>query len=427
MGEGSARTPIANPNFDPTATGSVQSALEHVDAALSTSESTSGHINGLVSLHKVTPLIFSNVLSARTGQNIWLKLDALQPSGSFKIRGVGRVCALAFEKYGSKAHLVTSSGGNAGLAAATACKSLGLKCTVFVPGYTEAYVVALLRDGLQAEVVVGGDAWDACDKAARRLVDKEKANGAVYVHPFVGEDLVDGHASLSQEIYQQMQETSPTTKADLIICTVGGGGMIQGIMRGLSQIAKTDSSFCPPRLVATQDFGADSFSQSMNMFFSDAQTNAEAHVTLPAITSKATSMGAKRCSPDALRDARIYSQSGNASASIQSQQAEPLSKDFPYLSTVIMDDALAGSATWQFHRDHDLLVEISCGAALAPIYFYERLLQPLVAKANLGRKANIVVEVCGGSKIDLKTLEEYKQEYGEMEEKGRALLSGKEA
>lgn len=167
-----ALTTDANPNFDPKASGGVQTAIHNVNLVLESSQAAaSDPPSELPALHRVTPLIRSEILSERTGgHNVWLKLDALQPSGSFKIRGIGRVCSLAYARYGKQAHLVTSSGGNAGLAAATACKTLGLKCTVFVPTSCEDSVVKLLRQGLGAVVNIGGDAWDACDQKARELV-----------------------------------------------------------------------------------------------------------------------------------------------------------------------------------------------------------------------------------------------------------------
>jgi hypothetical protein len=69
-----------------------------------------------MSLHIDTPLLESSAMTVRAGQSVWLKMDALQPSGSFKLRGIGHAC----EHYmrGGARRFISSSGGNAGVAAA---------------------------------------------------------------------------------------------------------------------------------------------------------------------------------------------------------------------------------------------------------------------------------------------------------------------
>ncbi|XOT96107.1 pyridoxal-phosphate dependent enzyme, partial [Alcaligenes pakistanensis] len=69
-------------------------------------------------LHLETPLIYSHALSDQLGKQIWLKMDALQPSGSFKIRGIGHLCQ--HHAHQGKKRFIISSGGNAGIAVAYA-------------------------------------------------------------------------------------------------------------------------------------------------------------------------------------------------------------------------------------------------------------------------------------------------------------------
>lgn len=106
-----------------------------------------------MALHIETPLIESSVLSRLTRKSVWLKLDALQPSGSFKIRGIGHAC----EVYAAKGarRFVSSSGGNAGLAVAFAGQELGIPVTVVVPETTTQRAKELLRSE-NAEVIVHG-------------------------------------------------------------------------------------------------------------------------------------------------------------------------------------------------------------------------------------------------------------------------------
>ena len=84
-----------------------------------------------MALHVVTPVLESGPLSRAAGVPVWAKLESLQPTGSFKIRGIGRACEEA--QAAGAGRLVSSSGGNAGLAVAFAGRSLGLPVSVFVP------------------------------------------------------------------------------------------------------------------------------------------------------------------------------------------------------------------------------------------------------------------------------------------------------
>jgi len=84
-------------------------------------------------LHIWTPTIESKPLEEITGKKVWLKMECYQPVGSFKIRGIGRICQY-FATQGKK-HFVSSSGGNAGLAVAYAGRQLGIKVTVFLADY----------------------------------------------------------------------------------------------------------------------------------------------------------------------------------------------------------------------------------------------------------------------------------------------------
>ncbi|KAF8270353.1 tryptophan synthase beta subunit-like PLP-dependent enzyme [Lactarius quietus] len=83
-----------------------------------------------------TPLIFSSHLSTRLGRDeyaVYLKLENLQPSHSFKYRGVSHFIQRALATHGSTLHVVCASGGNAGLAAACASQALGVPCTIYLP------------------------------------------------------------------------------------------------------------------------------------------------------------------------------------------------------------------------------------------------------------------------------------------------------
>ena len=96
-----------------------------------------------MTLHIATPLIESRALSQRFGCDVWLKMDALQPSGSFKLRGVGLACETHAQR-GAK-RFVSSSGGNAGIAVDYAGRQLGLPVVVVVPQTTSARARELIQ------------------------------------------------------------------------------------------------------------------------------------------------------------------------------------------------------------------------------------------------------------------------------------------
>ena len=144
-------------------------------------------------LHLETPLIESLALGRRVSQRVWLKMEALQPCGSFKARGIGFACQ-RYVSYGRR-RLVSSSGGNAGLAVAYAGRQLGVPVTVVVPHTTSERARQLLRHEA-AEVVVFGQSWQEAHERAQTLLDADSA----YLHPFDDPVIWEGHASLVSEV-----------------------------------------------------------------------------------------------------------------------------------------------------------------------------------------------------------------------------------
>src|SRR5690349_15197906 len=129
-------------------------------------------------LHIRTPLIQSHTLSSFLGKEVFLKLEALQPSGSFKLRGIGNLC-MHYTKQG-KTKFISSSGGNAGLAVAYAGRKLKIAVDVIVPESTPIFVQEKLRlEG--ARVSVSGASWIEADALARKLAESPEA---AYIPPF---------------------------------------------------------------------------------------------------------------------------------------------------------------------------------------------------------------------------------------------------
>lgn len=147
-----------------------------------------------LNLFSSTPLIHSIPLSKLCHPHpVFLKLDLLQPSGSFKDRGTAHLCATVNNEYkhlhekdtasSSKIKLIASSGGNAGLGIATVARSLPtMEVSVIVPETTKPIVINKLRS-LGAEVTIHGSNWNGADELARKRVDEINNVGghAVYV------------------------------------------------------------------------------------------------------------------------------------------------------------------------------------------------------------------------------------------------------
>ena len=205
--------------------------------------------------HISTPYKYSHSLSKLSGFDVYLKLDNVQPSGSFKIRGMGYLCqkrALS----GCK-RFVCSSGGNAGMAAAYAARKLNIPISLYVPITTADFTIQRLREE-GADVTVIGSAWDEANDNA---VEFAKQPGNVYIPPFDDPDIWVGHSSIIKEM---------NDKPDAIICSVGGGGLFCGIVQGLEEKGWYDVT-----VVVVETAGADSLSQAIK---------ANKLVTLPAIT-----------------------------------------------------------------------------------------------------------------------------------------------
>ena len=275
-------------------------------------------------------------------------MDTLQPSGSFKIRGIGH--AMMHYVNEGATEFVAASGGNAGLATAYAGRRLNKPVTVVVPTTTKPIAKELIeREG--AKVIVSGDNFLASHDFAIKLCDDKKR----YIHPFDDPLIWHGHASLVDEIL--MDGIIP----DLIIVSVGGGGLLLGIDQGLKRHNLNKTS-----ILAVETEGADSFNRSIL---------ANELIELSNITSIATSLGAKKVSK------ALYEL-----------------KDNENLISHVVSDKSAVNAVDRFLNDHRQLVEPACGASLAPVY--EKL-------DNLNQFKEIVVVVCGGVGFTLEDLNEF--------------------
>jgi L-serine/L-threonine ammonia-lyase len=299
----------------------------------------------LMPLHIETPLIESRALSAAAGRTVCLKLEAVQPPGSFKIRGIGLACETYFQRGARR--FVSSSGGNAGLAVAYAGRALGVPVTVVVPETTTARAKDLLRLE-QAEVIVRGASWQEANELAQSLLSPTDA----FLHPFDDPLLWQGHATMIDEIAQSGRTP------DAIVLSVGGGGLLCGVVEGLRR-----NGWDHLPIIAVETEGAASF---------HAAVQAGHPVSLEKITSIASTLGAKRVCDQAAHWARTHP-----------------------IQSVVVSDRSALLACERFFDDHRVLVEPACGASLALAYDRATALAPY---------ANIAMIVCGGATASLQNI-----------------------
>ena len=172
-----------------------------------------------------TPLEYSPYFSEITGANVWLKLENLQITGSFKLRGAcNKLLSLSPEQTANGC--VTASSGNHGAAVAHAMNRLGLTGVVFVPETaSSAKVDAIRRAGAQVQFF-GTDGLDTEQHARQYATD----NGMTYISPYNDTDVIAGQASCGVEIASQIDSV------DALFVAVGGGGLIGGVAGFLKSV-----------------------------------------------------------------------------------------------------------------------------------------------------------------------------------------------
>jgi L-serine/L-threonine ammonia-lyase len=243
-----------------------------------------------------------------------------------------------------------------------------------------------MRQAGATDVIQVGASWQEADEyLTGTLMEEARAKGevAIYVPPFNAQEIWDGNATISKEIARQIptltrhypvsiegkSDDDPTARienVDAVICSVGGGGLFSGLMQGLDELSMQKT-----RVITVETLGADSLYQAVQK---------RELVTLPAITSLATTLGARTVCQKAfeygLRD---------------------------QVSAVVVSDAEAIAASKRFASEERFLVELSC--SVVPAVVYGGKLKELVP--GLNKNSVIVLVICGGANISYEILEEY--------------------
>jgi threonine dehydratase len=199
-----------------------------------------------------TPLRRSEWLSDIAGREVFLKLESLQPTGSFKIRGAMNAALRHAERHGEAApRIVTASAGNHGRGLAYAAESLGLALTVYVPRDAPATKRdAIARHGAELKLV---DGYDETERSAKRHAAD---GGATYISPYANADVIAGAGTIALEIFEDLPDVAA------IVVPMGGGGLASGIGT-VARAVKPQAPSPKPRIVGVEAAASTAFTTSL--------------------------------------------------------------------------------------------------------------------------------------------------------------------
>lgn len=174
-----------------------------------------------------SPLRHSGWLSAATGADVALKIESLQPSHAFKIRGAINAATALVERGGRTPAIVTASAGNHGRAMAIAAEALGLTLVVFTPATAPETKKAAIRS-YRVTLDDSAPDYDAAERAAREYAVRENAT---YISPYNHPDVIAGAGTIALEIVEARPDL------DVLVVPLGGGGLAAGMALTLKAVA----------------------------------------------------------------------------------------------------------------------------------------------------------------------------------------------
>ncbi|WP_425417685.1 threonine ammonia-lyase [Oricola indica] len=216
-----------------------------------------------------TPLMEATALSEPLSEaQVWLKLECLQASGSFKARGATNKL-LCTPRDALANGIVTASGGNHALATVRAASLADVKATIFVPENVAPYKLQRLR-AIGATVEVVGSVWNETNNHALAFAE---TTGAAYFHPFADSAVMAGQGTLALEILDERPDL------DAILIAIGGGGLITGMSVALKALKPSI------RIIGIEPTGCPTFHASIT---------AGEVVSIPQVTTKVATMACGR-------------------------------------------------------------------------------------------------------------------------------------
>jgi threonine dehydratase len=298
-----------------------------------------------------TPLVSSRTLSESLGVSVYLKLECLQKTGSFKTRGAfNKMLSLSSDERGRG--VVAVSGGNHAQGVAYAARELGIAATLVMPASTPSNYLDATR-GYGAEIVLTPDIRSAFVEVERR-----QQAGKIMVHPFDDPVIAAGQGTIGLEILEDLPDVSR------VYVSIGGGGLIAGIARVMRTI-RPDI-----RIFGVETNGADAMSKAI----------AAGHpVELPAITSIARTLGAPKVSEFTFRSVKDWVE-----------------------EVLVVEDADAAKAMFQILERSKYLVEPAAACCLVAAERHRGTFKP-------GEK--IAILLCGGN-VGTADLVNFAQRFG---------------
>ncbi len=295
--------------------------------------------NRIASYIRETPLDYSPYFSELTGANVYLKLENLQHTGSFKLRGAfNKLLSLSEEDRAAGG--VAASSGNHGAAIAYAMNALGISGTIFVPEQTSPTKVDAIKRAGGDVRFFGTDGLDT-ETHAREYAGQ---HGMVYLSPYNDLDVIAGQGTCGVEIVKQL------SNVDAIFIAVGGGGLISGV---------------------------GSFLKSVN----------------PSLTVVACQPAASAVMTESVRAGKILDLPSDPTLSDGTAggiEADAITFDICREITdefVVVSEEQIAEAMRGFIDSHHMLIEGAAGVAIAG----------LLASGHKYKGKNVVVIICGGN------------------------------
>lgn len=192
-----------------------------------------------------TPILYSPTFSKLSNCSVYMKCENLQVTGAYKIRGaLNKIRSLSDDE--KSKGVVCSSAGNHAQGVAYAAELLGVKSTIVMPRTTPYLKIQSTKD-FGGEVVLYGNCYDDAFLKAKSI---EENNNSVFIHPFNDINVIYGQGTIALEILEEIQNV------DVILCPIGGGGLISGISLAAKEINPKI------KIIGVQAEGANAMEQS---------------------------------------------------------------------------------------------------------------------------------------------------------------------
>ncbi|TKT69603.1 pyridoxal-phosphate dependent enzyme [Aquamicrobium sp. LC103] len=298
-------------------------------------EAASQRIRPLV---RRTPLMDASGLHREvTAGNLKLKLECMQPSGSFKARGASnKLLSLSPDEV--RRGLVAASGGNHGLAVARSAFVAGVPATLFLPANVTPEKIEKIRKW-GANPIIAGNEFDEANAAA---LDFARREGAIYFHSFADPLIVAGQGTVGLEIMEDAPET------DVVVIAVGGGGFITGAGVALKALKQSI------RVIGVEPVGSPTLHDSLA---------AGEVMTLAQVTTRVPTMACRRT------DEKLFE----------------LTRSVVDEVVLVEDDAMQEAADWLWF-EFGLAADLSGAAAVAAL---------AQGKVSVAAGETVTVPVCG--------------------------------